>query len=124
MLPAGLVTWRRSRGSIITPSLAMAALIIHYFSNNDALKGTWNFDGTTIYRFNGDGTGALILPSAEYDFAYTITKKDKTVAIDFEDGAVVDRSYAYRLEGDKLTLTANDGKTAGTFEFEKVKEKN
>ena len=29
----------------------------------DALAGTWEFDGTTTYSFDGSGSGAMELPS-------------------------------------------------------------
>ena len=38
----------------------------------DALAGTWEFDGTTTYSFDGSGSGAMELPSISYDFTYTI----------------------------------------------------
>ena len=31
----------------------------------DALAGTWEFDGTTTYSFDGSGSGAMELPSIE-----------------------------------------------------------
>lgn len=34
----------------------------------DALAGTWEFDGTTTYSFDGSGSGAMELPSISYDF--------------------------------------------------------
>ena len=38
----------------------------------DALAGTWEFDGTTTYSFDGSGSGTMELPSISYDFTYTI----------------------------------------------------
>ena len=29
----------------------------------DVLAGTWDFDGTTTYSFDGEGSGAMVLPS-------------------------------------------------------------
>lgn len=36
----------------------------------DALAGTWEFDGTTTYSFDGSGSGAMELPSISYVFTY------------------------------------------------------
>lgn len=73
----------------------------------DELNGVWCYDEVTSYEFDGNGDGALVLPSAQYAFRYEI---DEThVSIDFEDDAANDASYDFLVESDVLTLKTGQG---------------
>ena len=72
--------------------------------SNPNPRGTWVLDEVTAYRFDKDGTGALVLPDKEYPFRYRAD--DGTLTLDFEDEAVTDAVYQYRRERDRLILEA------------------
>ena len=99
------------------------AIIIVGCANRDELKGTWDLDGTTVYQFDGNGKGSMILPSNTYSFEYTISEENNTVSIDFEDERATDYIYAYEVKKDKLVLSGNEGEESFSYEFMKVEDK-
>lgn len=103
--------------------LLLIILICKGCSSGDVLKGTWDMDGTTVYQFEGNGKGAMILPSNTYSFKYTINEEEKTVSIDFEDEKATDYTYSYTIDKDRLTLFGSVGKENFEYVFTKTKEK-
>lgn len=89
--------------------------------SSDVLAGKWDVDGTTFYEFDGDGKGALILPSKTYDFTYKIDNDQ--LHIDYENESVHDGSYTFKNDGNKLTLIGGEGTIGGTYELTKVENK-
>ena len=83
----------------------------------DSLIGKWTTDGNTIYQFDKDNIGSLIVPLSNYEFSYKIDG-DK-LFIDFKNEKSEDSTYTYSLEDNKLTLKGK----IGTFIFKRVKEK-
>ena len=83
------------------------------------ITGTWTLDGVTSYRFDGDGTGALLLPESEYAFTYRL--EGEALTIDFESVRAHDGTYRAGMEGDRLILAGGEGTIGGTYEFTKVK---
>ena len=83
------------------------------------ITGTWTLDGVTSYRFDGDGTGALLLPELEYAFTYRL--EGEALTIDFESVRAHDGTYRAGMEGDRLILAGGEGTIGGTYEFTKVK---
>ena len=79
-------------------------------SKND-LVGTWTTDGVTIYKFNKDKTGELIVSLGSYEFTYKVT--EGTLAIDFKEERLTDSEYTYTFEDNKLILKGDNG----TFTF-------
>lgn len=85
----------------------------------DVLAGTWDFDGTTTYSFDGEGSGAMVLPSISYDFTYMING-DRLV-IDFANEILQDSTYTYLVEDGTLTMIGGEGTIGGTYELNKRK---
>lgn len=79
----------------------------------DALAGTWEFDGTTTYSFDGSGSGAMELPSISYDFTYTID--GNKLMIDYANESVRDSEYEFTVDGNTLTLIGGEDTVGGTF---------
>ena len=75
------------------------------------LIGTWTTDGVTIYEFNRNNTGKLIVSVGEFSFTYKI--KDNTLEIDFENEKSTDSKYTYQFDNNKLILDGDNG----TFTF-------
>ncbi|MBQ3266169.1 MAG: hypothetical protein IJH07_10380 [Ruminococcus sp.] len=83
-------------------------------TNADELLGTWDLDGNTIYKFDGQGRGIMLTGVDNYTFIYSA--QNGKLGIDMDSDGSVDREYSYTITGDKLTL---DG--AGYhFEFSKT----
>ena len=80
----------------------------------NVLVGSWDSVDTpgTIYTFNEDNTGNLLVLNSEVPFTYEI--KDNTVTLSSEIDKGNPDTFVFAVEGDKLTLTSNDG-TSLTF---------
>ena len=78
-----------------------------------SIKGRWDLDGTTVYRFDGDGKGALVLMYAEYEFNYTI--EGDQLYIDFIDEGALDSSYTFMVDGRMLFMTGGPGDAKTEF---------
>ena len=83
---------------------------------NSSLMGKWTTDGNTVYEFNKNGKGALIVPVTTLPFSYKV--EENKISIDFENEDSEDRTYSYELVEDKLTLKDING----TFEFYRLEE--
>lgn len=81
----------------------------------DVLAGTWDFDGTTTYSFDGEGSDAMVLPSISYDFTYTID--GNKLVIDYINESVHDSPYEFAVDGDILTMVGGEGKVGGTYKL-------
>lgn len=68
----------------------------------DALAGTWEFDGTTTYSFDGSGSGAMELPSISYDFTYTID--GNKLMIDYANESVRDSEIQFSIFNNRKKL--------------------
>ena len=99
--------------------LIIGGIIFCFSGRKDALAGTWNLDGTTVYQFDGKGEGAMILPGNTYSFVYTMNEEKKTVSIDFKDENATDDTYSYRLEDNILTLYGNVGEEKYEYIFQR-----
>ena len=81
----------------------------------DVLAGTWDFDGTTTYSFDGEGSGAMVLHSISYDFTYTID--GNKLVIDYINESVHDSPYEFAVDGDILTMVGGEGTVGGTYKL-------
>lgn len=114
------------RGIVGLVALGILILIIVLIckgcsGGSDVLAGKWDVDGTTFYEFDGDGKGALILPSSTYEFTYEI--ENDQIHIDYKNESVHDGSYTFTVVNDKLTLVGGEGTIGGTYELTKVEKK-
>lgn len=113
---------KRNPQTVILMALLVAALIfvaiglIRY--NRTTLEGRWDLDGTTVYEFNDDGTGALVLLNAEYEFSYEI--KDDVLTIDFLDDYALDARYTFTIEKNIMFWTGGPGDAKQDFVLKRV----
>ena len=103
------------------PLLGMMHLAKGCSGGTDALVGTWEFDGTTTYSFDGSGSGAMELPSISYDFTYTID--GNKLMIDYANESVRDSEYEFTVDGNTLTLIGGEGTVGGTYELKRSSKK-
>ena len=88
-------------------ALLVVTLVAVVLIQKDKLKGTWNYDGTTVYQFDGEGNGMLILPSKDYKFYYEIKKNE--LLIDFVEENARDFVYKFDVAEDTLMLVDKKG---------------
>ena len=88
-------------------AILVVTLVAVVLIQKDKLKGTWNYDGTTVYQFDGEGNGMLILPSKDYKFYYEIKKNE--LLIDFVEENARDFVYKFDVDGDTLILVDKKG---------------
>ena len=110
---------RRLTGIGLLVVLLTLAVVIGIVLTGNPLIGRWNMDAVTSYEFSRNGKGALILPSAQYDFTYTID--DDVLYIDFAYDGAKDAQYAFVVDGDVLTLDGGNSTTRGIYVLTKSK---
>ena len=89
-------------------------------NGTDVLSGTWDFDGITVYQFDGKGNGALKLPDNTYSFTYKT--KDNSLSIDFESESAQDITYTFTVENEKLLLVSTEKDKEITYELTKTND--
>ena len=98
--------------------LIILVLLINTLLNkkSNPLVGKWDMGTGTIYQFDKDYTGKLIVSSiGEYKYKYEFRDND-IVFVDFESDTSTDTEFSYKVEDDKLTLKSSNG----TFTFKKI----
>lgn len=119
--PVSADTERRGKGRLrlFTAVLVLLTLVLGGCSGgqSDQLQGRWDLDGTTIYAFDGRGSGAMELPESKYEFQYQI--QDTEVHIDFEQQQVQDRTYTFTVDADRLTLVWEEAAEPVTYQLQK-----
>lgn len=77
---------------IVAP--ALLSLVIFFFVkscssvNATAIKGTFIFNDSTYYEFDGGGQGYMSLSTTRYAYAYSIS--EDTLKLDFDNESVLD----------------------------------
>ena len=84
------------------------------------ILGTWTIDGVTTYRFEKDGTGALILPENEYAFSYTAEEDELT--LEFSTAKIGKTVFTAAVDGDTLTLIKEEESGTAEFVLEKISD--
>ena len=82
------------------------------------ITGFWTLDGTTSYRFDEDGTGALVLPEHEFSFSYTVEEDELT--LEFNDAGIDTTVFTFTLEDDTLILKRVEEAGIAEFTLEKT----
>ena len=99
---------RKKRLRVLLTGLAAVLLIVLIIlavkscSADTSLAGTWRIDDTTVYEFDGKGSG--VLHTSLNDYAFTYTVEDDTLRIDFASSAATDTAYQYSIKGNTLTF--------------------
>ena len=105
---------RRIRNGVAAAfALILIVLIVLIFkscSTDKRIIGTWDYDTVTVYRFDKNGEGALLLPNESYAFTYSV--EEDRLFVDFENESLTDHTYIFTVNGSKLTLAAEE--SAGT----------
>lgn len=84
------------------------------------LVGTWYMDEVTAYRFEKNGKGALVLPSAEYEFTYKVD--EEMLYIDFAHEGAKNAQYFFSVSGNTLTLNGGNATTKGEYVLSRLEK--
>jgi len=103
---------------IIVIVLIIGLFLFFKLGNKKTLIGTWTTDGVTVYKFEKNNKGALIVPLSTYDFTYKVD--GNKLYIDFKNEKSTDSSYEYSFDGNNLVLKGIE-KTTGTYTFRRHK---
>ncbi|MCI8373092.1 MAG: hypothetical protein HFI75_12020 [Lachnospiraceae bacterium] len=117
------VIWQYLAFSILVMLVVLCVVWLVYHmitSGKDELEGTWDIDGVTVYQFDGEGSGVLLLPSAEYRFQYNL--QGQRLTIDFADQDAGDAEYEYKRKGDTLVFITGQGSHTQKITLNKLKE--
>ena len=88
---------------ILTAVIILAIILsVKSCSGGGDLKGTWDFDGVTVYQFDGNGNGSLNLPGNTYPFTYEI--KDNELSIGFKSDSARDAAYTFSIPERRVNL--------------------
>ena len=90
--------------------IVLIVLLFKSCSTDKRIIGTWDYDTVTVYRFDKNGKGALLLPNQSYTFTYSV--EEDRLFVDFENERLTDHTYIFTVNGSKLTLAAEE--SAGT----------
>lgn len=107
------------RSIVILIVLLTVAVVAGIALPTSPLEGKWDMDGVTSYEFYKNGKGAMVLPSAEYEFVYEI--EDNTVYIYFLYDGAKDAQYIFAVDGDVLTLDGGNATVQDTYILTKHK---
>ena len=99
---------------IVVFILIVFILLLVFKKDKDTIIGKWESEMGTIYEFNEDKTGKLILTSEEYPFTYKMG--ETVVFVDFENPKSIDTKFEYKFEDKKLILKNSNG----SFTFTKI----
>ena len=98
------------RNKIATPSNAPR---IEGTIEEESIVGIWEADEVTSYRFEEDGTGAMVLPAKEYSCKYQTDGNELTLK--FSSSRIKTAVFRFAVEGSQLEL-----KQIGKEEFAAV----
>lgn len=103
-------------GAILVVLLVLM-LVLHFTRSNSPLKGKWYMDEVTAYEFYDGKNGAMVLPTDEYDFTYSV--EGDTLSIDFQHEGAKDAQYTFSIEGNTLNLDGGNATNRGTYVLKK-----
>ena len=108
--------------AIVIVIIAIVSIILFKPSNSksdpataDVLSGAWVYDQHTKYEFDGYGKGCMCLENTHYEYSYKIDG-DK-LSMDFENEAVHDCIYTFKVENNTLTIIGGEGTSGGTYKL-------
>lgn len=86
---------------------------------NSGLEGTFSYNESVKYEFNSDGKGTMYDGDEKYEYTYTVN--DQKLTIDFKEEMIFDATYTFKLDGDTLTLTGEEGTNGGEYTLKRDK---
>lgn len=106
---------------------AVAVLVVSAFmllrqnrSRAADLRGTWIYDSSTEYEFDGKDRGVMRVGSSEHAFVYRA--RGEILTVEYTDSAIETANYRFRIDGDSLIMAGEEGTTGGVYELIRLPE--
>lgn len=101
--------------------LAVAAvMLLRGRGSPKELRGTWIYDSTTEYTFDGEKSGAMRVQGTDYAFTYRA--RGSVVTLTFEHDAIETANYRFKVDGDTLVLAGKEGTSGGVYQLLRLPE--
>ena len=101
--------------------LAVAAvMLLRGRGSPKELRGTWIYDSTTEYTFDGEKSGAMRVQGTDYAFTYRV--RGSVVTLTFEHDAIETANYRFKVDGDTLVLAGEEGTSGGVYQLLRLPE--
>lgn len=101
--------------------LAVAAvMLLRGRGSPKELRGTWIYDSTTEYTFDGEKNGAMRVQGTDYAFTYRV--RGSVVTLTFEHDAIETANYRFKVDGDTLVLAGEEGTSGGVYQLLRLPE--
>ena len=116
---------RLRKGTVLIAAIIVIVVAVVILITNksgkktNALIGTWRYDEHTQYVFEKDGTGKLLADDVTYTYAYSVDGKKLT--LDFTDDIVLDCDYTFSVKKSTLKLVGGNGTDGGSYQLTKNK---
>lgn len=103
--------------------LAVAAvMLLRGRGSPKELRGTWIYDSTTEYTFDGEKSGAMRVQGTDYAFTYRV--RGSVVTLTFEHDAIETANYRFKVDGDTLVLAGEEGTSGGVYQLLRLPRKS
>lgn len=90
---------------IFIMSIVGITLSLFSLKTKRAICGVWSYDTITVYQFEENGNGNLILPENRYPFTYQIDRD--LLFLDFEEENLTDITFQYSVNKNTLSIINN-----------------
>ena len=84
------------------------------------LRGTWIYDSSTEYTFDGEKNGAMRVQGTDYTFTYRV--RGSVVTLTFDHEAIETANYRFKVDGDTLVLAGEEGTSGGVYQLLRLPE--
>ena len=85
--------------------------------DENSIVGSFRYNENVKYEFKANNYGALYDGNDKYK--YTYTADNEVLTLDFQNEAVQDASYTYKLKDGTLILQGGEGTTGGEYVLKK-----
>mgnify|MGYP004620531745 FL=1 len=110
------ISWRYAALAAGIAVLAAAVvLLVTQRSSAGKLAGTWIYNSSVSYTFDGEAAGAMYDRGQAYEFAYK-ARGDK-LTLTFADQMLETAHYQFAVNGSVLTLTGGEGTAGGVYQL-------
>ena len=94
---------------------AVAILLVTQRSSAGKLAGTWIYNSSVSYTFDGDAAGTMYDRGQAYEFTYRA--RGDRLTLTFADTMLETAHYRFAVAGSVLTLTGGEGTAGGVYQL-------
>ena len=97
-----------------------AVMLLRGRGSPGELRGTWIYDSSTEYTFDGEKSGAMRVQGMDYTFTYRV--RGSVVTLTFDHEAIETANYRFKVDGDTLVLAGEEGTSGGVYQLLRLPE--